>query len=98
MINNMKHIKLFEDFDDDTFAGLVLKYKKGDYVKYNANRSYVFKIADVDIHDFHSPYMIKIIHDDPDALIVGNRYWVNKDELYTNEETERYNNQHKYNL
>lgn len=90
----MIHLKKFEGFNiKSTF-----NYKVGDFVKYDANKSYVFIIDDVDEDDYYKPYLIKIINEDPDALIVGNGYWVNEDELYTNEETEKTQNHIKYNL
>lgn len=91
----MKHIRIFESFKIEDMV--TFKYNKGDYVKYKWNKGYMFIIDDVDNFDYYKPYLIKI-HDDPDALIPGNNYWVKEDELYTDEETKFYQNQNKYNL
>lgn len=94
----MKHLKIYEEFDDDTFPEIVLKYKEGDIVKYNGNKRHLFKIDSVDKYDLFKPYLLEVIDYPSDANIVGNIYWVKEIELYTDEETELRQNQNKYNL
>ena len=90
-------IKFLSTFEGFAF-GTKFLYKKGDYVKYIFSKSYLFIVDGVDDDDYYKPYLIKIIHDDPDALIVGNNYWVKESELYMDSETEKLNTQNKFNL
>lgn len=96
----MKHLRIYEEFSDDipieTFR---LKYRIGDYVKYDGTHQYyIFKISDVDTTDYYKPYLITVENDSKYKQIVGDNYWVKESQLYTDEETELYTSANKYNL
>lgn len=88
----MKYIKAFEN--------IKLKYNVGDYVKYTGNKSRIFMIEDIDDNDVNYPYYLIVVDydEDKDKGVVGDSYWTSDEELYTNDETELYQNQNKYNL
>lgn len=91
----MKHLTYFENWTNGEYIFDDIKpkhkYNKGDYVKF-IKKPYTFKITDVDLDESYKPYLITNINNN------DFNYWAMEDELFTDEETELYNNQNKYNL
>ena len=90
---------MFENFKDEPFYIQLLKYKKGDFVKYNGARNHhIFIIDDADVIDDFKPYLIKVVNDNSGQIIPGDHWWVKETDLYTDKETELYSASNKYNL
>ena len=95
----MKKLLHFEKFSDSFYDHTPLKYIVGEYVKYKNNKRYLFEILSVDHIDYYKPYFIVVANNHSGTnSIIGDKYWVQETELYSDEETKLYNAQKNYNI
>jgi hypothetical protein len=90
----MKYIKKYEQVHSDTgFTLKELKYKIGDYVKFEFNRQMLIsEITLIDDEDLFKPYYIEIQNDNKNCT------WVSEKNIFSDEETKTYNQIKKYNI
>jgi len=90
----MRHLRVFEKHETKNgFTYIGLKYRVGEYVKYLFESENMSKVIAIDTTDFIRPYLIEIYKD-----LYTDRTWSSESNLYTNKETDIYNDSNKFNL